>query len=219
MAPSQKNLAFRATMWEAQRRARQLPTSFTAAQCDKALELLAENDYQRLLHKRAPTIRGKLTWARLSLGVATALGRVLVEGSDTEAVAERAELLAARLAARDATPHARVPNDTRHLIGQVRATAATMAMLREVRDGARRASEEDAGTAIALRQRWLRLRSTFGGGDEARLRRLVEAAAGKVLASDANGVVKALFLRAAQRWTPPPHEQRAGTAVARDDEL
>ena len=173
------------------------------AQVRAALELLAINDYSELQRARNDAFpRGKsFTWAALAQGATSALGEALLEGGDD--TLEDCELLASRLESRDGSKSARVTSELRGAIDLVTKSARAVAMLQRVADG-RAASDRDAMQATTLRALWRRLREAYGAGDDAWIIDVVQRASGKVLASDASGLVKSLFARAVAQWSPPP---------------
>jgi hypothetical protein len=174
------------------------------AQVRAALELLAINDFSELQRARNDAFpRGKsFTWAALAQGATSALGEALLEGGDDDTL-EDCSLLASRLESRDASKSARVTSELRGAIDLVTKSARAVAMLQRVADG-RAASDRDAMQATTLRALWRRLREAYGAGDDAWIIDVVQRASGRVLASDASGLVKSLFARAVAQWSPPP---------------
>ena len=110
--------------------------SWNGAAIEESLDLLADHDYENLMHKRprhVPT-RGAPTWASLAQGASTAIAADMVRArSDGEVreVIDRGRELRTRLQSRSA----RVPNELRHRIELIGGAADALADLLAVCDG------------------------------------------------------------------------------------
>ena len=203
----------------------QHPPSYRGSpRVDEGLDLLRTNDYDALLQRRSKFIGGRLTWAKVATGVVAALGKAMLFGDADRAVsyADDVRALADRLAERDAHPSARVTAQLRAHIRLLIATVDCLTAAVGLRDG-KPSSDAALGKLVALRTRWFGLKRELAShADDEWVAELVQAAAGRVLASDAGPGAKAVATRAAAAWLPerqpppttPPHASAASNAPA-----
>ena len=199
-------------------------SAFHGNAIDEALRLPSPDySFEELKKVKSEYFKGQLTWARLADGVGASLGEALAFLDDTdelEVVAKRAARLMRRLRERDATKAGRVTKQTRDLITLVHTAASTLSQLRQLADEegpTESLSLDDGGRALALPQRYARLKEQFGGNG-AFARRVLEKAVGRVLASDVHSGVKSLYFKALQRW-PAASTSTAGEKVEWDDDF
>ena len=210
-------------MWPALTRSLALYRGTSDERIDEILSLLAENDHDALLRRRAAHLEGKLTWARLAALAIEALAPPLLLASD-DAI-ERAHLLGVRLNDRDDHKRARVPTELRDAIVQVVQLARSLAAARALRDGRAGQEEDNVHALLALHQRWWQVRRAHPPDEEEDAQSVVlalaQAAAGAVLTStSAHASLKSLAARAVARWEPPPPQPATqGESVAWDDDL
>ena len=186
---------------------------------EEALDLMSDNDFQNLAHKRARHIKGTLSWARLADGASRTVADqflTLRTDDDLRRAVEHAQELYARLQERTGIPHARVTKDQREKINLLYAIATALSELVRVKSGNLKPDYDTAGRASTLRQRYRQL----GGGEQPFVRQLMEQVVSKVLATSTSGAVKAVYNRALSHWlpTPPVPASSEGTQVQWDSD-
>ena len=166
---------------------------------DEILTLLEINDHGALAQRRATHVGGKLTWARLATLAVDYLTPALLRGHEVE----RALLLGARLAQRDADKRARVTTETRDAILRLTHLANALQAASKLASGAE-PTERAVYALLALHQRWSSVRRAQSRVFEpAPILALVQRAAGAVLQSSAHASLKGLATKALMHWAPP----------------
>ena len=117
---------------------------------EEALDLMSDNDFQNLAHKRTRHIKGTLSWARLADGASRTVADqflTLRTDDDLRRAVEHAQELYARLQERTGIPHARVTKDQREKINLLHGTATALSELVRVKSGNLKPDYDTAGRA------------------------------------------------------------------------